>query len=146
MTDTRQNDARRQRDADFYQRTIKAMDAAKDSNSKDSDIQLLLKDAKDVGSKSLLQKPPGSVGKEGPVIVKDGDIDTAKMFSDDSKLPSSPDADVPAKKQPLEIGKGRTYAKLEDDEEEISVAGRKTMKVSKGSEKALTGDGTDMRS
>lgn len=136
IIDVKQNDARRQRDADFYQRTMKAMDAAKDSNSRDSDIKSLLKDAKDVGSKSLLQKPPGSVGKEGPVMVKDGDIDTTRMFSDDSKPPSAPEE----KKQPLEIGKERTYAKPEDDEEEISVAGRKTMKISKGSEKGITGD------
>ena len=131
-----QSDARRHRDAEFYRRTLDALDAAKAGNKQDSEVQALLKYAQEVGAKSNLKDTSGV-----------SDVDQAKAkFQIDSDQPNAESVDGaaagssavdPVMKQPLEIGKGRKYEYLDGSEEEKSVAGRKTMKVGKPSEKVL---------
>ena len=131
-----QSDARRHRDAEFYRKTLDALDATKVGSKQDSEVQALLKNAQEVGAKSNLKETSGDsdVAQAKPKFQLGSEEANAASVDGAAAGSSAGDSVM---KQPLEIGKGRKYEYLDGTEEEKSVAGRKTMKFGKPSEKLL---------
>ncbi|KKY27015.1 putative glutaredoxin domain protein [Phaeomoniella chlamydospora] len=115
-------DARRHRDAEFYQRTVSAMEAAKAQDLKDSSAQAAFQDSENTGPNSTPE-----------IATNDG-------VASSGNVPLEVET---AGKQPVEVGKERKYIYAEEGEEEKSVAGRRKMRIENGvagSEKILNAD------